>query len=160
MRGIVSAVCISANGGIPKYPQQVVTVDKFGLVGDYHNREMRPSFSMPGVMKANIRHITLVGKEALSAVNTKLGLELGAGSIGENILTEGLGELSEVHDGATIRFQRGLVLTVVEQNEPCSNLRPLHRLMVKTIYGRRGLLCSIVDGVGTTVLPGDWIEVS
>lgn len=161
MRGKVVAVCISPDAGIPKHASSTpVCVGRFGLEGDYHNREMRPSFSKPGTFKPNAdRHITLVAHEVIEDLNRELGLALGPGSLGENITTQGLGDLSDIPDGAEILIGDKILLRVVEQNQPCRNLAPLHRLLVKKIYGRRGLLCAIEEGVGVVISSDTTIEV-
>ena len=158
--GKIFAVCISAESGIPKHPKEEVEIAEFGFLGDYHCRPMRESFSKPGTMKPNNdRHITIVGKEAVDAINLKLGLNLGVGALGENILTQGLGDLSEVAPDTFIFIGNGILLKVVEQNKPCKNLIPYHPHFIKEIGGRRGLLCAVLGGVGCTIHPGDLIHL-
>lgn len=161
MSGTIVAICISSLGGLPKYPQiQPVRVGTHGFVGDFHNRQKRPSFRNPGIVKENVdRHISVVAEEVLNALNEELRIALRAGSLAENILTRGLGDLSDIPNGARLAVGNGLILKVVEQNQPCKNLAPLHRLLVKRIYGRRGLLCAIEQGRGCYVNAGDTIEV-
>jgi hypothetical protein len=138
---------------------------KWGFEGDYHNREMRPSFSKPGTFKPNIdRHVTLLAREVVDALNSELGLQMRPGTLGENITTDGLGDLSTIKDGSCLRICNRLggelaVLRVVEQNQPCKNLSPVHRLLPKKIYGRRGLLCAIESGTGNILMPNDTITV-
>lgn len=154
--GSIVAACISPNEGLPKYPQQRVIVGEYGLEGDFHNRQMRRSFSKPGTLKPNEdRHITVVAQEALEAFNGELGLDLKAGDFGENFLTKGLGDLADVPEGAVISIGRSIVLRVTKQNAPCKKLQQHHRLMVKAAYGRRGVLCAIVKGRGAPVTAGD-----
>jgi MOSC domain-containing protein YiiM len=160
MKGNIISVCVSPDPGLPKYPSSSVVVGRFGLEGDYHNREMRRSFSKPGTFKPNVdRHITLVAYEVIENLNQELDIMLACGSLAENITTKGLGDLSGVPDGARIVINDDIVLRVVEQNQPCKNLMPLHRLLVKKIYGRRGLLCAIEQGIGKRIASGDAIEV-
>ncbi len=153
--GGIVAVCTSPKGGIPKFPQSKVQIGQWGFEGDFHNREMRRSFSKPGLFKTNVdRHITIVGFEVIEDLNRELDLTLVPGSLGENITTKGLGDLSEIKDKTILQIgQEGILLRVIEQNQPCHNLAPLHRLLVKKIYGRRGLLCAILSGVGKTLEP-------
>lgn len=155
MEGIVLALCTSPKGGVPKYPQSRVKVAKFGFEGDYHCRAERRSFKEPGKMKPNDdRHITVVAEEALQCVNDALDLKLVAGSLAENILTRGLGDLSDVPPGAMISVNHGrVVLRVTGQNNPCVNLSIYDKALVKAIYGKRGLLCTVVSGVGEVLEP-------
>jgi len=126
---------------------------------------MRSSFSNPGTEKPNTdRQITIVGKEAVDAVNEKLNLNLGPGALGENLLTEGLGDLSQIvpHTVALIgKPGKGwaVELRVVKQNQPCKNLVHYHPEFNKEIHGRRGLLCAVVRGIGFHLAPGDFITM-
>lgn len=159
--GKIVAVCTSPNEGVPKYPQDQVVVADYGFQGDYHCKPMRRSFSKPGTEKPNNdRHITIVAKEAIDTVNQKLGLQLGIGALGENILTEGLGDLSEIIPHTRILTSSAVVLMVVEQNQPCKNLVPYHPRFVKEIHGRRGLLCIVNDGIGIIIKPGEEIMLT
>lgn len=159
--GRVVAVCVSPREGVPKYVQVQAVVAAFGLVGDYHCREMRPSFSKPGTLKPNVdRHISLFAKETLDAINKELGIYLRAGAVGENILTAGLGDLSDVAEGARIRIGESVRLVVTQQNVPCKNLRHYHPQFIKTIRGCRGLLCAVERGAGEIIQPGDPISFS
>ena len=162
--GVILAVCTSPNSNLPKYMQPEVVVGKFGFVGDYHCKPMRRSFSKPGTEKPNDdRHITVLAFEAVCAVNHELGLDLQPGSLAENILTQGLGDLSDVRDGQIIRIGQFIQLDVVKQNKPCKNTAVLHPEFNKTIYHplkqRRGLLCKVTRGVGLTIRPGDVIKI-
>ncbi len=136
----------------------------WGFVGDYHNRAMRPSFSVPGTLKPNIdRHVSLLAIEVIDSLNTELGLDMRSGTLGENITTRGLGDLSHIADGSRLVIKNSLdtelaILRVIEQNQPCKNLHSKHRLLVKKIYGRRGLLCVIERGVGKRICRNDSIE--
>lgn len=158
--GTIVAVCTSPKDGIQKYPQKQVEIGRYGLVGDYHNRARRRSFSIPGMTKPNIdRHITVVAEEVFDALNAELGTKLVAGSFGENFLVRGLGDLSDIKDDARLLINEIVVLRVIEQNKPCKNLAPYHRLMVKKAHGRRGLLCAIERGFYAFVGPDDTIAV-
>lgn len=158
--GRIVAVCTSPNEGVPKWEQTEVELAEFGFKGDYHCKPMRRSFSKPGTEKPNTdRHITIVAKEAVDAVNEKLGLQLGIGALGENLLIEGFGDLSDIIPHTEIVIHPGLILKVVEQNQPCKNLVHYHPHLVKEIYGRRGLLCKVVLGVGKIIKPGDPITI-
>ncbi len=162
--GRIIAVCTSSVSGVPKYPQAIAQVGLHGLVGDYHNREFRPSHnkSRLGVlMPNNDRHITVVAQEVYDSLNAELGTMLKAGDFGENILVRGMGNLGNIPDNAQLMIGEGLlVLRVMEQNDPCKNLAPYHRLMVKKAYGRRGLLCAIKFGRHVFIRPGVPIAAS
>ncbi len=164
MQGTILSINASREPGVTKIPYMAAIVGRWGFEGDRHNRELRPSFSKPGTLKPNTdRHITILAQEVIDDLNQALGLSLVPGSLGENITTRGLGDLSQIQDGAmlSVRDPGGdmrLTLRVTEQNQPCKNLAPIHRLLVKRIHGRRGLLCSIESGLGHLVRVGHSIE--
>ena len=97
-QGAVVAVSISSDGGVPKYPQESVTIGDQGVEGDYHsgpiNRHKKTEPTEP-----NSRQITLVAQEVLEEVNTQLGIMLKAGDLGENILVSGLDDLRQLRKG-------------------------------------------------------------
>jgi len=165
--GRIVAVCTSVQPGIPKVPQPFVRLGNYGLVNDFHCTPMRRSFSKPGTMVTNNdRHITIVAKEVVDEINRELGVNVPIGGLGENILVEGLGDLSYVKGenvcigiGNVILGGYNIALRFVKQNQPCKNLAPYHPEYVKKIYGRRGLLCVIESGVGRTIEPGASIRL-
>lgn len=157
-RGKVIALCISAQGNVPKYPQGEVEVGPSGFVGDFHAGETRIS-RRTGQPKFNDRQLSLVVKEILDNLNAELGITLKPGDFGENITTEGLGDLSDIPDGARLRIGGIVALQVTEQNAPCKNLMIYHRLVVKKSYGRRGIMAFVCEGAGAVLKPGMEIEV-
>ncbi len=168
--GRIIAVCTSPFAGVPKYIRDIAVMAEFGFREDFHCKPMRRSFSNPGTEKPNTdRHITVVAQEALDEVNEKLGLKLKAGDLGENILVKGLGNLSNVLDGMEIEIQIGTydehnamekaILVVTGQNKPCKNLNHFHPKLIKEIYGKRGLLCSVKSGIGKFILRGQRVTL-
>ena len=118
--GTVVAVCSKAERGVPKIPQAVVTVGEFGIEGDFHSGLMRTRSS--GEVLPNNRHISIVAKEVFDDLNRELGTEIPEGGFGENILVEGMGNLSELKEGDMMRFSSGVELEITGQNDPCKNL--------------------------------------
>src|SRR3989344_1924988 len=161
MTGIVTAVSLSPKEGVPKYPQAQITLGRFGIEGDYHNREMRTSFSQRGAWKPNTdRHVTIIAEEVLQELNRKLGTGLKPGDLGENITSRVLDDLSQVADGSIIQIA-GAILRVSKQNTPCGVLRRAYGLSVRqALEERRGLLCAIERGAGAIIRPGDLMKVS
>jgi MOSC domain-containing protein YiiM len=101
----------------------------------------------------NTRHVSLVAKEVFDDLNRELGTNIPHGGFGENILVEDMGDLSDMADGAILRFSSGVELEVTEQNDPCKNLMVYHNQIPKKSYGRRGVL-AIVKTTGR-IKPGD-----
>ena len=153
--GTVVAVCMRKEKGVPKHPQSEVVIGEYGVEGDYHAGPMRTRSN--GDVEPNRRHITLVAKEVFDDLNRELGTDIPAGGFGENLLVQGLGDLSDIKEGAVLSFSSGVELEVTGQNDPCKNLMVYHNQVPKRAYGRRGLL-TIVRMTGR-LKPGDSISV-
>jgi len=153
--GIVVAVCMRKEKGVPKYPQTEVTIGEYGVEGDYHSGPMRTRSN--GDLEQNRRHVTLVAKEVFDELNRELSTDIPAGGFGENILVDGLGDLSDIQEGDVLAFSSGVELEVTGQNDPCKNLMVYHNQVPKRAYGRRGLL-TIVRSTGR-LKSGDSITV-
>ena len=91
--GRVVAVCMSPNGGVPKYSQEAIVIGRQGVEGDYHSGPIN-RHKKTGPAEPNSRQITLVAHEVLEEMNVRLDTELKPGDLGENILVSGLGDLS------------------------------------------------------------------
>ncbi|MDQ3707048.1 MAG: MOSC domain-containing protein [Chloroflexota bacterium] len=147
--GTVSAVCYSAEliNGVGKEVRESAQVTKWGIPGDRHYGETRVS---RGRVVPNNRPVTVVGADGTRAACEKLGIpNIPPGGLGENILAEGLGDLSDVTAGDEIHVlgERGepkVILSVWKQNDPCANLMVYHKQMVKELMGRRGVLCTVL----------------
>lgn len=159
--GKIIAVCVSQTEGIPKGRLLLGGVlERYGLRDDYHNNAMRRSFSERGKFKPNTdRHISVIAFEVLRELSEELQIPLDPGSLGDNLTVEGLGDLSQIKDGSILKIGEKIRLRVTEQNQPCVNLVPLHRLLVKKIHGRRGIMCAVEAGIGESITPDQTIEV-
>lgn len=153
--GMVVAVCSSAEGGVPKLEQPRITIGAFGVEGDYHSGEITRHGSRAG--EPNRRQVSLVAKEAVDEAASALGVQIPVGGLGENVLLQGLGDLSTVEPGQTLCFSSGVELEVTAQNQPCKNLMVWHEQVPKKLYGKRGLL-TVVKKPGV-VTPGDTVTV-
>lgn len=153
--GNVVAVCLSPDAGVPKYPQKAITIGPFGVDGDCHAGEFR--INGKGERVFNVRTVTVVASEALEAVSEALGITIPPGGVGENILVRGLGDLSDIEAGQHLRFSSGVELEVTGQNTPCSNLSVYHPQAPKQLYGRRGLLATVVNA--GELQPGDSVTL-
>lgn len=153
--GKVVAVCLSATGGVPKYPQDEIEIGPYGVNGDYHAGEYRTNGK--GERELSRRHVTVVAAEAIEAVSEVIGARIPEGGVGENVLVQGLGDLGAVQPGQRLRFPSGAELEVTGQNNPCSNLQVYHPQTPKHLYGRRGLLTVVVRA--GTVRSGDAVEL-
>ena len=147
--GKIIAVCISPRRGLPKYPQDEVVVGEKGFVGDAEYSGGR-----------EFRQLTIVSKEVVDEVSEKLGISIVPGGLAENILVEGLGDLSSFRVGAYLRTG-GVVLKLTSHHDPCEKLNAFHNnnFIVKEIYGRRGVTAIIKSGAGCIIRPGDEIRL-
>lgn len=163
--GTVIAVCYSPDliDSVGKAVHQQGEITRWGIPGDYHFGETRYSQSAKKTMP-NDRPITVVGGEATREVCARLGVpNVPAGGLGENLLLEGAGDLGDLLPGDEIRVlhaesgEPSVVLQVRLQNEPCSNLMIYHKQMVKELYGKRGVICTVSkEG---HVQAGDKVEI-
>ena len=108
------------------------------------------------------RQVSVVAKETFDALEAELGVFVSPGGFGENLLVEGLGDLSDLQpadilcfaSGADILcFASGVELEITAQNEPCRNLMVHHPLAPKLAYGRRGVVATVRSG--GLLKPGD-----
>jgi len=148
--GTILAVCYSKEliNGVAKEPHDSAEIEQWGIPGDRHYGETRIT---KGQVVPNMRTITVLGVEGTREVCEKLGIPpLPPGGLGENLLLEGLGDLSYVQPGdhvhiyATGTFEPKVILDIQKQNDPCANTQFYHKMMVKELYGRRGLLCTVL----------------
>lgn len=149
--GRVTAVCYSPEliSGVGKEVHEEGEVTRLGIPGDKHYGETRYSSSARQVVPNNWP-ITVVGADATRDACAKLEVEpIPPGGLGENILVEGLGDLSELAEGDIMRIygedeEPSVELEVRKQNEPCASLRVYHRLMPKELVGKRGVICTVL----------------
>ncbi|GBC84232.1 Putative metal-sulfur cluster biosynthesis proteins YuaD [bacterium HR11] len=143
---------------IRKWPEPWVEVGPDGVVGDYHagpyKRHPRVDPTRP-----NLRQLTIVSQELLDWVASTLGVRLQPGDLGENVLVEGLGDLTAVSSGDLLVFEGGAVLVVTGPNAPCHKVNRYHPALREHLVGRRGLTARVYRtgriGVGDAVL---WVR--
>ena len=141
--GKVVSVNSSIKGGIPKMPQDSIEIYKYGVRGDYHSG--KTNFH---AKKNNLdRQITIVAKETVDLINKNIGNKISAGSLGENILIHGFGDLSNVSNKHIMKIGTDVVLKINGQNQPCSTLNSIDKRVLKLIIGKRGLLAT-VESIG------------
>ncbi|HXJ45920.1 MAG TPA: MOSC domain-containing protein [Candidatus Dormibacteraeota bacterium] len=97
---------------------------------------------------ASKRQVLLVDRETLDAMNLQPGI------IRENITTDGL-NVNGLPIGQRLRVGAAL-LEVSGVCTPCDQLEKLRPGLRREIYGRRGMLCRVIEGGEIRV--GDSIE--
>jgi MOSC domain-containing protein YiiM len=153
--GTVLAVCLSPQGGIPKFPQPEVVVTPYGIEGDCHSGPLR--MNRHGEAVPNRRQVSVCAQEVYDDLGARLGVRVPPGGFGENILVQGLGDLSDLRPGDVLRFGGGVEVEVTAQNVPCANLSVYHPLVPKVVYGRRGIV-GVVRAPGV-LRPGEAVTV-
>ena len=154
--GTVVAVCLRAESGVPKYPQPEIAIGSHGVEGDFHSGPIN-KHKKTGDPEPNKRHVTIVAREALEAVSDQLRVDLGPGSIGENIQVSGLGDLSGLKDGDLLELGADVVVRVSGQNAPCATLNVYHKDIIKSFLGRRGVAATVVKT--GALRPGDAVKL-
>ncbi len=125
-------------------------ITRLGIPGDRHYGETRYSKSQRKTLP-NDRPITILGVEATRNACEKLGIPpIPPGGLGENLLIDGLGDMSAMGDGDLVQVldaegQPKVILRMSKQNDPCSNLRIYHKMMIKELMGKRGVICTVVQ---------------
>ncbi|MEO8289109.1 MAG: MOSC domain-containing protein [Chloroflexota bacterium] len=147
---IALAYSLELVNNVAKQPHESAEITHLGVPGDRHYGETRYSQSQRRRLK-NDRPITIFGAEATRDACAKLGIEpVPPGGMGENLLTEGLGDLAYLKQGDRIEVlgengEAKVVFEVQKQNDPCSNLRIYHKLMPKELMGKRGVICTVLQ---------------
>jgi MOSC domain-containing protein YiiM len=116
--------------------QEAQVVNDFGLQGCAHARPGRK------------QQVLLVDKETLEAMDLQPGI------LRENITTTGL-NVNSLAIGQQLRVGKTL-LEVSEICTPCDQMEKIRPGLRKELWGRRGMLCQVVEG--GIIRRGDTIE--
>lgn len=116
--------------------QEAQVMNDFGFEGCVHAR--------PG----RARQVLLVDKETLEAMDLQPGI------LRENITTTGL-NVNSLAIGQQLRVGKTL-LEVSEICTPCDQMEKIRPGLRKELWGRRGMLCQVVEG--GIIRRGDTIE--
>lgn len=106
-----------------------------------HRAELVPGLGLAGCTHARSggkRQVLLVDKETLDAMELKPGI------IRENITTSGL-NVNGLALGERLRIGEAL-LEVSAVCTPCDQLEKVRPGLRRELYGRRGMLCRVLEG--------------
>jgi MOSC domain-containing protein YiiM len=95
------------------------------------------------------RQVLLVDRETLEAA------DLRPGAIRENITTEGI-NVNGLALGQRLRVGDKVTLEVSAVCTPCDQLEKVRPGLRRELYGRRGMLCRVIEG--GVLRPGDSVE--
>jgi hypothetical protein len=119
---------------------------------------------MKGSSVWNTRQWSAISAEEMAAVAAAMGIDkIEEGSLGENLIIEGIPRFSELPPGTLLFFEspgkerRSTILTVIAPNEPChipgdviakknEGGKPMVRSFVCEAAGRRGLVGFVYSG--------------
>lgn len=166
LQGKVEAVLVTPFGSNTSTEQEKISLFiRHGIRGDRHaggrladvrEKSLR-TFGLPADMEiANHREVSIVSVEEMQQITRDLDLpkKIPNGTLGENIILNGIPKLSDLPSGTLIFFEkRTAVIAVWGQNTPClvpgkqieelfpgSTAAPL---FVKAALGKRGLVGSV-----------------
>tara|TARA_B100000676_G_C18071267_1_gene844454 strand:+ start:563 stop:1036 length:474 start_codon:yes stop_codon:yes gene_type:complete len=153
MTGKVISTNLSKKGGIPKFPKEFINIYEYGVEGDFHSGKINYHAN-----KNNInRQISIVSNEIINNINNVIGKKLYPGSLGENILIEGLGYLENFKKGMQLKIGKSVILEITGQNQPCATLNKIDEKILKLIVGKRGLLARVIK-IGL-IKKGDEVQI-
>ena len=160
----IVAVCYSREliNGVGKELHDEGQITRLGIPGDHHYGETRYSSTARKTLP-NDRPITVCGDEAARAACERLGIPpIPVGGLGENLHLTGAGDLGDLQEGDEIRVlsssgEPSAIVEVSKQNDPCSNLLIYHKQIVKELYGKRGVICTVLKEGPAHV--GDKVEI-
>lgn len=133
MEGTIVSVCTSERKGTQKEPVQgTASLRKgHGLEGDAHAGTWH-------------RQVSLLADEDIAKMRS-LGLPLGYGAFGENLVTQGL-DLLELQLGRRIRAGSAAVLQVTQHGKKCHTRCEIYKRAGDCIMPRQGIFARVVRG--------------
>ncbi len=136
--GRLVAVC-TGDGGIPKQPVDGADCGALGLAGDGHRYHLHGG---------ERRSLCLLSVDELSLLGEEEGVpELLPGTLGENLLVEGLdfGELRPGHQLVLSNAAHRVVCELTDVRTPCKTLTELDPRFPDLTVGRTGFVARVVE---------------
>ena len=175
--GTVVAVNAGTNDDLSKTPQQSISIELDGIVGDTHRGYVRKCWQgdkqPKGTTRRNERQWSAMSVEEVADLSEALDLteSLDGATLGTNLYLAGVPELSRLPKGTLLKFPSGAELIVEEYNPPCLGMGKQIASSYATRSGKplsdtdfskaakltRGIV-GVVEAVGD-VHAGDAVEV-
>lgn len=145
MRGRMGSIfALSSNGEPHEY---CATVGKDGFAGERLEKS----------------GIAVISAEVVREINAQLGDKLQEllqpGYLRDNIMTEGLGDLSDLDPGTFLRVGEQVTLRVQSKRFYSRKIFDLPTAVLAVLHSRGGVVCSVVGGIGTRVRTDHEIEI-
>ena len=146
MAGVLAQLNVS-QGGMPKLPVLFARVSAAGVDGDRQRNK---------TVHGGPNRAVCVYSEELYEELRDAGVDVSAGSIGENFTTRGI-DLRRLAKRDRLRVGADCVIEITDVRVPCRQLRMWDPELPELIVGRRGGVARVItEGV---VKAGDVIEV-
>ena len=143
MKGTILAVCVSKEKGTQKENVGSGKIKaNYGLEGDAHSGPWH-------------RQVSLLANESIEKMR-KLGLELGYGDFGENIVTQGI-DLLTLGVGSQLRLGDSVIGEITQIGKVCHDRCAIYYKTGDCIMPREGIFIQILTGGKVSV--GDTVEV-
>jgi len=143
MKGTILAVCVSKEKGTQKENVGSGEIKaNYGLEGDAHSGPWH-------------RQVSLLANESIEKMR-KLGLELGYGDFGENIVTQGI-DLLTLGVGSQLRLGDSVIGEITQIGKVCHDRCAIYYKTGDCIMPREGIFIQILTGGKISV--GDTVEV-
>lgn len=146
MAGVLAQLNVSP-GGMPKRPVLFARVTADGVEGD-RQRNLKYHGGPD-------RAVCLYSEELYDELRDA-GIDMAAGSVGENFTTRGI-DLRQLAKGDRLRVGGDCVIELTDVRVPCRQLKMWDPDLPELIVGRSGWVARVV--AGGVVKPGDPIEI-
>lgn len=130
----IVAVCLGS-GGIPKHPVGEARVELLGLVGDRHKYVLHGGAD---------RALCLISTDTYESLREDDVDCVAPGTFGENVLTQGLDELT-LRPGDQLRLGDEVVVEIHDIRAPCQTLKSVDPRFPDLMLGRSGWVCRVVE---------------
>lgn len=154
----VLAVCKKSGPGIPKHEVDFLKlIEDFGVEGDYHSGKLvrHRYLAAKDATRPNHRQVLLVDLTIVEDLR-KQGIDPQPGSLGENILVDGMGLMS-LPVGTRLKIGTALV-ELTEVRDPCSQLNETHRDLLKAVVQKKDAEIQFNAGIFARVIAGGMVR--
>ncbi len=163
--GVVVAVCLKAEPGLPKLAVAAIQlIADHGVAGDYHAGPFvrHRYLAKKDPTRPNLRQVLLVDTTILAEIAAS-GIPIEPGALGENIVVDGIAMMA-LAVGARLQIGAAL-LEITEVRDPCQQLNGIHpgllEAVMREVDGQprphAGMMARVLEG--GWVRPGDPVSV-